>query len=306
MNTARPIRRLVSHGSILVDLTIELPHLPERGGDVLAERSGSSAGGGFNVLSAAMRLGLPSVYAGPHGSGPFGDIVRAALAVEGIACPQPANPDLDTGYCVVLVEGGERTFVTVTGADAVVDAGELRTVAYQAGDAVYVSGYDVAYPAAGAAVAEHAARLPEGIWVVVDPGPLAGEIPPERLAPVLGRADLVSLNSREADLLGGPDALRARLRPTATVILRTGAEGASILQAEGARQTIPAVATRVIDSTGAGDVHLGALLAGLARGLPLPEAVLLANRAAAYAVGQWGAAAGPTEAQLKEFGAGRW
>ena len=69
---------------------------------------------------------------------------------------------------------------------------------------------------------------------------------------------------------------------------------------------IPAVATRVIDSTGAGDVHVGAMLAGLARGLPLPEAVLLANRAAAYAVGRWGAATGPTEDELREFGGGRW
>jgi sugar/nucleoside kinase (ribokinase family) len=66
------------------------------------------------------------------------------------------------------------------------------------------------------------------------------------------------------------------------------------------------VASRVIDSTGAGDVHVGALLAGLARGLALPEATLFANRAAAYAVGQRGPAAGPTEKQLKEFGAGRW
>lgn len=300
------IRRLVSLGSILVDLAIEVPHLPERGGDVLAERSDTSAGGGFNVLSAAVRLGLPSVYAGPHGTGPFGDIVRAALAAEGIACLQPPSLDLDTGYCVVLVEGGERTFVTVTGADAVVGHDAPRAIFYQPGDAVYISGYDLAYPGAGVALAEKVGELPAGILLILDPGPLAGEIRPDRLAPVLERADLISLNSREVVLLGGADALPGRLRPSAAVILRTGAEGASILSAGGARQTIPAVATRVIDSTGAGDVHVGAMLAGLARGLVLAEAVLLANRAAAYAVGQRGAAAGPTEDQLREFGAGRW
>jgi sugar/nucleoside kinase (ribokinase family) len=46
------------------------------------------------------------------------------------------------------------------------------------------------------------------------------------------------------------------------------------------------------------------MLAGLARGLDLPEATLLANRAAAYAVAHRGPAAGPTETQLKEWGGG--
>jgi ribokinase len=299
-----PIRRLVGLGSILVDLAIEVPHLPERGGDVLAERSDKNAGGGFNVLSAAGRLGLPSVYAGPHGSGPFGDIVRAALAAEGIPSLLAPNPDLDTGYCVVLVEGGERTFVTVTGADAVVGFDTLRAIAYQAGDAVYVSGYDLAYPEAGVALADHIAALPEGILLVVDPGPLVNEIPVASFKPVLERADIVSLNAREAALM---DWWRwAGGRPSAARIVRSGSEGASILGLSGARQSVPAVETRVIDSTGAGDVHVGAMLAGLARGLHLPEAVLLANRAAAYAIGQRGAAMGPTEMQLTEFGAGRW
>jgi sugar/nucleoside kinase (ribokinase family) len=297
------IRRLVSHSSIPIDLALEVPHLPERGGDVLVSRSGLSAGGGFNVLSAAVRLGLPAVYAGQHGTGPFGDMVREALAGEGIAWLQPANPELDTGYTVVLVEGGERTFVTATGADGVVRADALRAMTYQAGDAVFVSGYDLAYPGSAAAVADHAAALPADVHLVFDPGPLIGQIAPAALRTVLERTDLLSLNSREAVLLGGS---RAQLRISATVIVRSGPDGATLEVPGGGRQTIPAVATLVVDSTGAGDVHVGATLAGLARGLDLAEAVLLANRAAAYAVSRWGAAAGPTQDQLDEFGAERW
>jgi ribokinase len=298
-----PIRRLVSHSSIPVDLAIELPRLPDRGGDMLAQRSGRGAGGGFNVISAAARLGLPALYAGPHGSGPFGDIVRAALAAEGIAWLQAAQPAIDTGYCVVLIEGGERTFVTAPGADGLVEAKALAAISYQDGDAIFVSGYDLAYPDAGAAVAEHVAALPNGLLLAFDPGPLIGEIPAARLGPVLQRADLLSLNAREFALLGPPS---SHLRPAAIVVIRSGAEGATVLGLGGERHLVPGVATRVIDSTGAGDVHVGATLAGLARGLSLLEAVLLANRATAFAVGQWGAAAGPTEDQLREFSAGRW
>jgi ribokinase len=306
---AAHIRRLVSHGSIPVDLAIGLARLPERGGDVLASWSARSAGGGFNVLSAAVRLGLPAVYAGPHGTGPFGDIVRAALAAEGIPCLRPQTPALDTGFCVVLVEGGEageRTFVTVAGADAVVDGSTLRAVAYREGDAIYVSGYDLAYPDAGVAVAEHISGLAPGPLVVFDPGPLVAEIPATLLASLLERADLVSLNTREARALGGAEALLGRLQPEAVIVLRSGAAGAAILRAGTAPVPVPGVEVPVVDNTGAGDVHVGALVAGMAGGLDLLEATLLANRAAAYSVGQRGPAAGPTPEQLQDFGTGRW
>jgi sugar/nucleoside kinase (ribokinase family) len=273
---------------------------------VLALWNERNAGGGFNVVSAAVRLGLPAAYAGPHGSGPFGDLVRSELVTEGIACLLRPNPNLDTGFSVVLVEGDERTFVTVPGAEAVVDREMLQAVVYRDGDAVYVSGYDLAYPDAGVAVAEHVAGLPAGCLLVFDPGPLAAEIPAKLLAPVLERADVVSLNAREAALLGSAEVLLRRLRPGATVVLREGADGAVVMRAGVAAIAVPAPRTRVVDNTGAGDVHVGAMLAGLARGLDLPAATLLANRAAAYSVGQRGPSAGPTDRQLEEFGTGRW
>jgi sugar/nucleoside kinase (ribokinase family) len=63
---------------------------------------------------------------------------------------------------------------------------------------------------------------------------------------------------------------------------------------------------KAVDTSGAGDVHVGATIAALARGVGWPDAILLANRAAAYAVSRPGPAAGPTTKQLEEFGTGRW
>jgi len=297
------ITRLVSLGSVLVDLVLALPHLPERGGDVLASQRAMAVGGAFNVLSAASRLGLPGLYAGPHGTGPFGDLVRAELAREGIAVSQAPNPDLDTGWTIAMIEpDGERTFVTVTGADAVVEPEALRRIAYRDGDAVYVSGYDLAYPGAGPAIAEHAAALPRDLFVVFDPGPLVADIPRDRLDPVLQRADLLSLNERELDALGGIDAINNR-----TVVLRRGRAGATVYRTGAKAVAVPAVRLNdAVDTSGAGDVHVGASLAGLAQGMELRDAVWLANRAAAYAVSRKGPASGPTPAQLEAFGAGRW
>ena len=289
------IRRLVSLGSILVDMVLELPHLPERGGDVLGSQRGIAVGGAFNILSAASRLGLPGMYAGPHGTGPFGDQVRAALKREGIAVGRAANAALDTGWTVAMIEpDAERTFITVTGADGIVEPADLRALEYRDGDAVYVSGYDLVYPEAGAAISAHVRGLPRDLFIVFDPGPLAGEIDAQLLEPVLLRAGLVSLNERESQALGEVD--------VETVIVRQGAKGATIRRRGESPVHVDAVSLeRIEDTSGAGDVHVGATLAGLARGLGWPEAVLLANRAAAYAVSRRGPASGPTDAELLDF-----
>jgi sugar/nucleoside kinase (ribokinase family) len=299
------IDRLVSLGSVIVDLVLEVPRLPDRGGDVLASQRGMAAGGALNVLSAAARLSLPGVYAGPHGTGPFGDLVRAALGREHVEVSLPVNPDVDTGWTLALVEpDGERTFVTVTGADALVSAGALQPIEYRERDAVYVSGYDLAYPGAGAAIAEHVAALAQGIFVVLDPGPLAADIEAARLEAVLRRTDLLSLNGREVAALGGVDMVMSRVQSTAVVIIRGGPEGATLHAPGCAPVTVPSVKVVAVDTSGAGDVHVGANLAGLARGMSWPDAVLFANRAAAYAVSRPGPAAGPTDEQLEDFRTG--
>ena len=125
----RPIRRLVFAGEALVDLVMRIPALPERGGDMIATSAGPAVGGGFNVMAAAARHGLPVLYAGGHGSGPWGDLVRSALAAEGIAVLRPPDRRSDTGFDVALVErGGERTFVTSLGAETLREPGSWDTV----------------------------------------------------------------------------------------------------------------------------------------------------------------------------------
>jgi sugar/nucleoside kinase (ribokinase family) len=195
-------RRLVFAGEAIVDVVMRVPAMPPRGGDVLAESSEVTAGGGVNVMAAAARLGLPVLYAGGHGTGPWGDLVRAALAAEGIGLVRPPEPDLDTGFDVAFVEpDAERTFVTHLGAEAVRGPGAWDTVPAGPGDAVYVSGYGLAAPESGIALGEWAAALPAGVLLFVDPGPLVAQIPAAVLDPVLARCDWLSCNHREGAVL---------------------------------------------------------------------------------------------------------
>ena len=317
---SQPLRRLVFAGEAIVDLLMWVPALPERGGDVLAESAAVQVGGGFNIMAAAVRQGLPVVYAGGHGTGPWGDKVRAALAAEGIRLLRAADPDADTGFDVALVEaGGERTFVTTLGAESLREPGAWDLIRVQPGDAVYVSGYGLVAPESGQVLGAWAAGLPTEVLLFVDPGPLVADIPAAILDPVLARCDWWSCNQREAALLTGSsdpaEAARRLVRLTgqADVIVRAGPDGCVVAMrtpgpvtgtamAQGlSLNQIPAPAVTAVDTTGAGDAHSGVFLAGLAAGLTVGNAARRANAAAALTVTRSGAAVSPTRAELDQF-----
>ncbi|GAB2936074.1 PfkB family carbohydrate kinase [Streptomyces mayteni] len=303
--------RLVLVGNVIADLVIEIPALPERGGDVIGSRSELTAGGGFNTLVAARRLGAEVVFAGPHGTGPHGDLVRRALAAEGIEPLLPARDDGDTGFTVALVDGGgERTFVTSFGVERHLTAADLAAIAAgpRPGDTVQLSGYALVSPDNGPPLAGFAAALPADVTLCLDPAPLVADIPPAVLDPVLARVDWLSANAREASLLTGlPEpadaaaALRRRLSPGAGVIVRDGPRGCWLASPGEAPTPVPGFPVTAVDTNGAGDAHVGSFLALLAAGRDPVAAARAANAAAAYAVTGVGPATAPNEAQLAEF-----
>jgi sugar/nucleoside kinase (ribokinase family) len=309
---SQPPRRLLFAGEAIVDLLMWVPALPERGGDMLAESAAIEAGGGFNIMAAAVRQGLPVLYCGGHGTGPWGEKVRAALAAENIGLLRAPDPDRDTGFDVALVEaGGERTFVTHLGAESLREPDAWNLVPAGPGDAVYVSGYGLVPPVSGAILGAWAAALPPGVLLFVDPGPLVADIPAAVLDPVLARCDWWSCNQREAELLTGiadpAGAARRLIDRTghADVIVRAGPDGAVLAERAGgyglSLSRIPAPAVTAVDTTGAGDAHSGVFLAALADGLTASDAARRANAAAALAVTRSGPAVSPSRAELDQF-----
>lgn len=299
-------RRLVGVASILLDRTVDVPGLPQRGGDVIGVDAGAAPGGGINALSAARRLGLAAVYAAPHGAGFIGRAVREALTADQIEALQPPEPQADTGYCLALLEpDGERTFITVPGVEARQSVAHLARIEPAPGDAVYASGYDLGYPISGPPLARWLNAMPaagqDGPWLILDPGPLIGQVDAGRLAAVLARTDLLSTSVAELTALGGRERLLAALPGTACVIVRDGARGCVLVRPDAADLVVAAAPPPgpVVDTNGAGDVHLGAVLAGLAQGAGWCAALELAARAAAWSLTRRGAASGPRRADLE-------
>lgn len=304
-------RRLLLAGSVLVDIRMAVDRLPDRGGDQIASRTDVQSGGGFNVLAAAVRNGLPAALAGRYGTGPFGQQVSRDLKALGVPVLLPPAEDADTGFAITLIEpDGERTFVTSPGAESRLTAEQLATVPARPGDAVYLSGYDLSYPGTGAALAGWIRALAGTALFVFDPGPVITEIPAGLLTSILDRVDVLTLNQRETGLLTGSQdpvaaaaALRGRVRDGTLVVLRRGAEGSAVLAAgsPGGPVLVPAPSVTAVDTTGAGDAHTGILVAALARGLAPADAVRRAGTGAAISVTRNGSSAAPAATEIDRF-----
>jgi sugar/nucleoside kinase (ribokinase family) len=103
----------------------------------------------------------------------------------------------------------------------------------------------------------------------------------------LARASWLSASAEEAAALGSLADLAGGL------VTRIGAAGCVVRAAGTDPVTIAAPAVEAVDTSGAGDTHVGAFLAALSRGLPPVAAATWANAAAAISVTREGPASCP-------------
>ena len=324
--------RVVHTGQVVIDLTLRIEALPEPGGDVFADEAGMGLGGGYNVLVAARRLGVETLFAGTLGRGPFSQAADAGLAAIG-AVHVGARVDGDLGYCVAMTDArAERTFVSAAGAETRDPLDAFDRLEVGAEDVVYVSGYSLAHAANTAALERLVRRLVGSAGrtgdgggnggrssgggaaggrpgaVLFDVSPMVGTASMESLEMVGALDPIWSLNEREAGILAArlgldaPDgdraataeALARRLGP---VLVRAGASGSWFASDDGLIRT-PSVPVKPVDTNGAGDAHSGVLAAALARGVALPTALRWANVAGALSTTRRGPATCPTEKEI--------
>lgn len=303
--------RLLHTGQVIVDLVMALDTLPATGGDVLAQSASFETGGGFNVMAAARRNGLPVVYLGRHGRGRFGDLARAAMQAEGVEMAQAASVGKDTGLCVSLTEAStERTFISHIGAEGDLSAEDLADVVPRADDYVYVSGYSLLLDGKAQALLDWLLALPREITVVFDPGPLVKAPDSALMVALLPRIDIWTSNGPEALAFTGDGTLAEALRDLnrhlpaeALLVVRDGPNGCWVSR-QGKAEHVPGFKVQAVDSNGAGDAHAGVFLAGLAEGLTPTVAARRANAAAALAVTRWGPATSPGSAEVDALVAG--
>jgi ribokinase len=282
---------LVVATPVFLDLTfVGLESVPALGEERFAAELLRSPGGGAITAVGAARLGLSVAVAAPLGNDVAGDLVRAALAEEGVD-PIATQSAPRTPTTVVLPFGGDRAMVTV-------DSGARASAADVAARA----------PRATAASLDQLHVIPAGAFAYVTCGDDDARAFVGRPPRALTGARALFVNEREALGLTGAatveEAAGALGELAETVVVTLAAEGAI---ASSGGEIVTAAAERVeqpLDTTGAGDLLVAAYIWADLRGADLADrlrwAVLYASLAVTSPTGIGGAL---KETDLIEAGA---
>ncbi|MBV8209323.1 MAG: D-glycero-beta-D-manno-heptose-7-phosphate kinase [Burkholderiaceae bacterium] len=253
------------------------------------ERLGGAANVARNVTALGARAGVLSVV----GNDEAGRAVAALLGKSGVADHLHVDGSLPTTVKLRVIGRRQQIaridFESAPEAEVLAAHFEQYQMLLDAHDLVVLSDY-------GKGGLTHIARMIEaatgaGRRVIVDPK--GDDFSRYAGATVItpNRAELREVVGRwrdESDLARRAQKLRAELALQALLLTRSE-EGMTLFTDEGA-WSVPAQAREVFDVSGAGDTVIAVLGTMLAAGLPLPEAVSLANRAGGIVVGKLGTA----------------
>jgi ribokinase len=302
------MKQILVLGSLNIDFVQRVPRMPELGETLRGQELATYVGGkGANQACAAALLGGAVRFAGMVGSDSFAPRLRGELEAAGVDTQFLRTSPRASGTALILVmPAGENVIVISPGANGDV-SGAFAAEAVsrlRAGDLLLCQ---LEVPLNAVADALRAAHG-KGVITILDPAP-AAQLPSDLLrtvsilTPNQTEASVLSGNSRPVDTVEEAErtALMLRARGPATVIVKMGAQGCFVAGGEGVFSS-PAFATRIIDTTGAGDAFNGALAVALAEGAGVTEAVRFANAAAGLSVAKAGAIASlPKRAEVDQL-----
>ncbi len=306
---AEPKLDVAGCGSMVVDLFYRTPKfvhaeqkvaLDAHHGDGRMERA---AVGGLvlNHLGWARVLGLEAGVFGKIGADRHGEFLRRGMDQLGIRHHLTTDGSASS-FAKVFVDGrGGRAIYMARGATAELAPDEIRR-------------RHAGFIRHARMISTEISQLPLRTVIALllfaransIPTVLDVDLPPADACPALGtRAELdralrlatilkpTRLTARalvgagRGDTLKLAQAMRARYQSQAVVV--TDGERGCAIAAAGTALKLPAFAVKAVDTTGAGDAFLGAMLAGLRWGWPWRAIGTLANAAGAVCVGRLGA-----------------
>ncbi len=260
-----------------------------------ARRTGGGSAG--NTVVALAQLGGQAFYSCRVADDELGAYYTQDLQANGVATnlTHTRRTEGQTGSCMVLVTpDAERSMCTFLGATSQLDASALHPQDIAKSKIYYMEGYLAASPTGlDAAVKGRQMAIEHQVQTALTLSDVSMiNFCKAGLEAMLGNGlDYLFANEEEAQTWCGTtdlDAILAQLSPLAkTVCLTRGPQGCIVLQGD-RRTDVPAVATKAVDTNGAGDMFAGTFLYGITHGHTPGQSAALANRTAAAVVSQHG------------------
>lgn len=262
-------------GELLIDFVCTDIGLGLKQGARFLKKAG---GAPANVAAAINRSGGHAKLAAKVGHDPFGDFLLHTLESEGIERAGVARCATPTTLAFVgLQDDGERDFTFCRGAD-----GELG---WQDIPSDFLDDVGIVHFGAATGLLDgelyvtyqrllHEARQ-RGILISFDPNyrdGLWGQNPQEfiaRCTPWCQQADIIKVSEEELHFITGAKSnaegcRRLHEAGVSYITVTCGRRGTWVSHQSGRQQLIPSLPVEAIDSTGAGDAFIGALLAQVA------------------------------------------
>jgi len=284
--------KIVVVGSLNVDHTLRVPHIPAPGETLTSSSMLTCFGGkGANQAVAAARAGGRVAMIGCVGHDDFGTRYIEALKVEGIDTTGVSRSETPTGSAFIAVDDrGENCIIVNPGANHVITPEDVEKHAnlIRGADALLLQlecPLDVVRRAAEIA---HEA----GVRVILNPSPMSTAFLADRF-----EVDVLIVNEGEAAQITPNRELKAA--KCRQLIITRGAENTLSITEDGVVEIAPPQVTPV-DTVGAGDTFAGAFV--VASGEGMPEAIYFANAAGALATLKAGAQPSiPTRTEIQEL-----
>ncbi len=285
---------IVVFGSINIDLTFFVEHLPIPGETVLCPSYLASPGGkGANQAVAAARAGAETVMIGCIGQDSFAEPAMATLRESGVDMTHVKATGSPTACATISVDAsGENSIIVASGANLLATANQIPHTLFGSGTILLLQ-MEIPYSENWTAL--DAARR-QGAKIALNVAP-AASVPVDQL----DKLDYLIVNEVEGAAIAQssgqnfekPEELVRLLAEThdLTCVLTLGTTGAILFGPEGGYQ-IPALAVDPVDTTGAGDTYVGIMAAGLDAGLSTVDAARRASVGAALACTNKGAQIG--------------
>ncbi len=250
-------------------------------------------GSACNTIIGVARLGGAGRFVGKRGPDALGDLFESELRRNGVEALL-AGSRFPTGRVLsVITPDAQRTMLTYLGAAERTLPGEVTPDCFAGADIAHIEGYMAFNPdlirAAMASARAAGARICldlASFTVVEAAGPLLRELIAEYV-------DILIANEDEARVYTGAggeaEALDRLRREAAIAVLKVGARGSHVADADGVYRIAPMKPGPgdgpIVDTTGAGDLWAAGFLYGLVNGWP-PEKCGALGSACGYAVCQ--------------------
>lgn len=265
-------------GSTVCDVTMYVNNLPDEQVDVHISKQIFNLGGcAYNAVSVIHNLGVPYTFISPIGTGFYGEFVRNELGKVGIKPTVELEQENGCCYCIVD-EKGERIFLSHHGAEYTFSPKWLDNYNLDEYEYIYICGLEVE-DVDGDKLVSVLNKFKGDI--IFAPGPRIAYIDDKLLNKIYKVKPMIHLNKPELICMTDIEDLEKSVKKAFeicqnTVIVTLGEEGSLYYDGQN-YEVVSGYKSEVLDTVGAGDSHIGAVMACLSKCKSMRDSLDFAN-----------------------------